>query len=603
MSATAAVNTVKPSALRRLSTALAGKLPLGKPAPAPPPVASEKEDEGKGEDGAGALATFLEEAKERYLCDVRATPSRGGEWTVVMGNEAGDLDSLASAIAYAYLLSHPPSHPPTSPRQAIPLIQTAPADLHLRAENLHALRLAGVPSPATTLLSSFDPLLHGLSPFPSRDFALVDHNRLGAAFTAGNPGARVLAVLDHHADEGLHADAQPRVVAPAGSCASHVANAFPNGADADADAPMPRALATLLLGAILIDTGGLRAGGKALAADHAAAAFLLPLSTLAPAVSASTLARARHPNTSTPDPDTPNPNSDTPNPNPNTPNPDTDTPNTPDTRGLAAVPAVARLAAELERTKADVGHLGAWDLLRRDYKEYACLVPVDTNGALPVNTTANGTVAVKAGLATVPVRLEAFAFAGKEGKEGRSEGGKEGEGEGDLEREAARWMAARGLGVLGVLTSFRAPSKTKFGLGGKMKLKVGKGKKKATEKKDGKEGKGKHKREMAWFVRRAGLGGAPLDAVAARLWAGLEGSAELRVRPHKIGKTMKIGLKIGAGGAVEVVDVEREGDGMRVRVYKQGNAGATRKATAPLLVGILEGTAASKEPGGGRVNA
>jgi exopolyphosphatase len=38
------------------------------------------------------LARFLSESKEKYLNDVRATPGRGGEWTVVMGNEAGGID-------------------------------------------------------------------------------------------------------------------------------------------------------------------------------------------------------------------------------------------------------------------------------------------------------------------------------------------------------------------------------------------------------------------------------------------------------------------------------------------------------------------------------
>jgi exopolyphosphatase len=35
------------------------------------------------------LAHFLSTSKENYLRDVHAMPSKGGEWTVVMGNEAG----------------------------------------------------------------------------------------------------------------------------------------------------------------------------------------------------------------------------------------------------------------------------------------------------------------------------------------------------------------------------------------------------------------------------------------------------------------------------------------------------------------------------------
>ena len=35
------------------------------------------------------LTRFLIDSKQRYLDDIRATPARGSEWTVVMGNEAG----------------------------------------------------------------------------------------------------------------------------------------------------------------------------------------------------------------------------------------------------------------------------------------------------------------------------------------------------------------------------------------------------------------------------------------------------------------------------------------------------------------------------------
>ena len=36
-----------------------------------------------------ALTHFLTNSRQRYLDDIRATPARGSEWTVVMGNEAG----------------------------------------------------------------------------------------------------------------------------------------------------------------------------------------------------------------------------------------------------------------------------------------------------------------------------------------------------------------------------------------------------------------------------------------------------------------------------------------------------------------------------------
>ncbi|KAJ6481722.1 hypothetical protein C8R45DRAFT_310634 [Mycena sanguinolenta] len=450
--------SVKPSALRRLSTLLTGK-PLG-------PPASES----------SSLANFLSTSKEKYLADIRATPSKGAEWIVVMGNEAGDLDSVASSIAYAWVQSEIQKKP------CVPLIQIGQDDLNLRAENLYALKLAGISDPQKQLLSITD--LDGVQPFPSTTFALVDHNRLGNTFTKENPNTRVVAVIDHHADEHENATdgADPRKVAPAGSCASHVATLYPK------EAEIPRELATLLLSAILIDTGGLVPGGKALQVDHEAASYLIPRSTLSESISSGTLSSI--------------------------------SPTNPEM--LSSIAEVKRLSDALSVQKFDVSHLGAWDLLRRDYKEYT-----HTLNWHP------GTPTIKAGLATVPVKLRSWGSDGK------------------LERESQRWMEHRGLSVLGVLTSFR------------------------DTKKFGKSGNGKHRREMAWFVRDNSESTLQLDELAARLWKGLEANEEIKVTKHKM----------------DLAKSKEIPPSVRAKAYRQGNANATRKATAPLLKNILESSA------------
>ncbi|KAK7019885.1 putative exopolyphosphatase [Favolaschia claudopus] len=445
---------MKPSALRRLSTALN----LGK---ASVPVPSDT----------SSLATFLSTSREKYLNDIRASPSKGDEWTVVMGNEAGDLDSLASSIAYAWMQSE------VQKTQFIPLIQTGRDDFDLRAENLYALKLAGINDLQQQLLSTSD--LEGINPFPSNTFALVDHNRLGRSFSEHIPNAKVVAVVDHHEDEHLYEEsADPRKVAPAGSCASHVATLFPN------DASVPKELATLLLSAILIDTGGLVVDGKAIQVDHEAASFLIPRSTLSDSMSSSTLCSV--------------------------------SPNNP--KLLADLPSVKQLSKELFDKKTDVSHLGAWDLLRRDYKEYTYTLHWHPS-----------TPTIKAGLATVPAQLRSWGSDGK------------------LEAEAQRWMEHEQLSVLGVLTTFRDSGKF------------------------GKSGKGKHRREMAWFVRDGSDSQTlQLDDTAARLWKGLEANEEVQVKKHN------------------KMNLSQVPPTMRVMLYKQGNAKATRKATAPLLKNILE---------------
>ncbi|KAA1471938.1 DHH phosphoesterase [Dentipellis sp. KUC8613] len=288
------------------------------------------------------LSHFLELQKVNYLKAVAQGQAK--QWTVVMGNEAGDLDSLASSIAYAWYATN------AKRTLTIPLIRTPRDDFALRAENQHALALAGI-DPARDLLCMDD-----APSSPSDKFALVDHNALAPRYAAACPDARVVAVIDHHEDEGLYTDtADPRIITvPTGSCASLVARLL---ADAYPDSSgTPPELATLLLAAILIDTGGLKPGGKATAADRDAAAFLAPLSSVW--TPPSPTRSAFRGTAGAPPP-------------------------------LQDAPALQRLTAELQAKKFSLAHLGTRDLLRRDYKEYAW-------------------ASARVGLASVPVGFKAW---------------------------------------------------------------------------------------------------------------------------------------------------------------------------------------------------
>ncbi|KAK0461027.1 exopolyphosphatase [Desarmillaria tabescens] len=415
------------SHIRRLSVAWK----LSKPAQPEPITSTETPSE-------NALLHFLEHTKRHYLSDIEESRENANEWLMVMGNEAGDLDSIASSIGYAWLSSRSTT--------TVPYIQINKEDLALRAENLYALQLAGIDNPQEQLLLANN--LVSYTPFPSTRFGLVDHNRLGSPFVSD--AARVEV---HTAD--------PRIVAPAGSCSSLVASLCPFN--------LPREIATLLLCAILIDTNGLKPGGKAVQADRDAVLRLLPPARLELPPSFSSA----------------------------------------NTDGLHDIPSIISLSSVLATKKADVSHLSPRDLLRRDYKEYTYILHWHS-----VKPT------VKAGLSTVPLQLKDWGSKGK------------------LYRESHAYMQDRGLHVLGVLTTFKKAKKT-----GKEKM--------------------KHCREMAWIV----LSDTGLEE---RLWQGLEGDQEIRVEKHKKFKTGKL-----------------PGDA-NVRVYKQGNASATRKATAPLLKRILE---------------
>ena len=258
-----------------------------------------------------------------------------------------DLDTLASSIAYSWLENE------IHHRQTIALVRCDHADLALRNENVYALGIAGLSDGANELLYMND--LTTRTPFPSQRFALVDHNNLDSAFSTDNSSAQVITVIDHHEDEGLYKDtANPRIIAPVGSCASLVARLCPP--------TIPPELALLLLSAILIDTGGLKTGGKAVEEDRDAAVFLVPLSPLSANIPQNFL--------------------------------------TPDQ--LQGASAIQNLYAELETKKVDVSNLSVWDLLRRDYKEYTLRLP-----------WAGPEVSIKAGLSTVPLGLEAWITEGR----------------------------------------------------------------------------------------------------------------------------------------------------------------------------------------------
>jgi len=305
---------------------------------------------------------------------------------------------------------------------------------------------------------------------PAIKYALLDHNTLTGRFAADR-NARVIAIVDHHADEYRHLDASPRIVEwPTGSCSSLVARLirqeWPEG--------MSRGIARLLLCAVLSDTNGLKVGGKAEVTDREIAPFLLEKAGLG-----STRA-----------------------------SPVVDVHDVKEAKELTQVLAIR---------KSSVDSLSPRDLLRRDFKEYR-FVPA---------WNAEATVLV--GLASVPRGIKAITGGDKEG--GRN-----------LATACIAWLEERGLDVLGVLTSWK------------------------DERKEGK--KGKHRREMVWVVRGE-------KELRHRLWKGLEGSKELELERKEGGKYVA-GME-DAGGK-----------DLKIRMYEQGNAQATRKVTAPLVKTIIE---------------
>ena len=179
-----------------------------------------------------AINAFLVEART----DLKYKPIH----RLVMGNEAADLDSMASAVTYAYLLNAIETD-----KNVVPLLPIPRADFKLRTEAVYVFRRAGIDTNALIFLDDVD---FELLMENTAELVLVDHNKLAARFQAY--GDKVSMILDHHADEDLYAQAFKKVIEPVGSTASLVGEEF----KALAPELLDETIATLLYGTILLDT-------------------------------------------------------------------------------------------------------------------------------------------------------------------------------------------------------------------------------------------------------------------------------------------------------------------------------------------------------------
>ncbi|KAM0748589.1 DHH phosphoesterase [Meredithblackwellia eburnea MCA 4105] len=269
------------------------------------------------------LSSYLRSAKAAFLNELKQGKPLD-KWVLCMGNEAGDLDSVASAIGFAYF-SSATSQGSSPSKSYVPLVQTARSDLYLRPENVDVLRSSHIDDDDLLCINDIQPSVVSSQ---GTTYALVDHNKLLPSFASTSQQAsQVHALIDHHADEGFHKSADPRIIQPVGSCSSLVTNHFNSPS-------IPAPLADLLIAAILIDTGLKPAsdGGKALPQDIDAFSILSRFSTFPSSTPLSSAAVS--PLTEPKD---------------------------------AWVKEKASLLAQI---KANVKHLSGRDLLRRDYKQY-----------------------------------------------------------------------------------------------------------------------------------------------------------------------------------------------------------------------------------------
>lgn len=205
-----------------------------------------------GEKGVGHFSEWSRATKKQFLIDWQA--GKASEWAIVLGNEGGDLDSMTSALTWAYHITHSTENT-SHPLKAIALLQTPTHALDLRPENKIALDNSQMTSGHEDLLTlnEVPEDLETLGP-KLRGIVLVDHAEPLRKWKK----AKILSLFDHHVDRGAGPDAEPRIFEKTASCATIVARQMLNELESlPQEYHMPHELLELILSAIAIDSGGL----------------------------------------------------------------------------------------------------------------------------------------------------------------------------------------------------------------------------------------------------------------------------------------------------------------------------------------------------------
>lgn len=202
--------------------------------------------------GVGHFSEWSRATKKQFLIDWQA--GNASEWTIVQGNEGGDLDSMTAALTWAYHLGHATANS-SHPIKAIALLQTPSHALDLRPENQLALANSQM-TPGHEDLLTMDELPEDPETLGQKlkGIVLVDH---GVPLRKWSH-ATILSIIDHHRDRGTAPDAEPRLFEPTASCTTLVARLMLDQlGQLPAEYHMPHELLELVLSAIALDSSGL----------------------------------------------------------------------------------------------------------------------------------------------------------------------------------------------------------------------------------------------------------------------------------------------------------------------------------------------------------
>ncbi|XP_052003750.1 exopolyphosphatase PRUNE1 [Xyrauchen texanus] len=160
---------------------------------------------------------------------------------IVMGNEACDMDSMVSALTFAYFLSKTLD----SKKVPVPVLNIPRAEFPLRSDSIFMLRETGLSQDYLLFRDEVD--LYSLHKAKRLTLTLVDHNVLPSADSILEDA--VVEVIDHHLLERPPSRSCPITIETVGSCATLVTERIAQKAPEVLD----QQVAQLLYGAIILD--------------------------------------------------------------------------------------------------------------------------------------------------------------------------------------------------------------------------------------------------------------------------------------------------------------------------------------------------------------
>ena len=201
---------------------------------------------------------------------------------LIMGNEAGDADSIISALTLSYIQhqQHLKNEDTEEKIVVLPIVSVTRADISLRRDVMLLLDLAGITNLDDLLYIDDDLVTRNLLPPTATSKAtltLVDHNRIKSSLS--HLSSMVTEIVDHHEDEKSHEQivgAEKRSISFENGIATVASTCTLVTERLNQNDTIDASVGLLLLGGILLDSVNmLPEAGKGTARDEAAIQLLL----------------------------------------------------------------------------------------------------------------------------------------------------------------------------------------------------------------------------------------------------------------------------------------------------------------------------------------